>query len=170
MNRSLLKPHNMVDVCESHSPDCFSPITDESDNLETPLQIWERWYASGKDGASNQGKQGDVLTIRKPQSKRRTRRRLNSRETMKESSSDDDFVVKRKLRSKVKSSKVEPRLPASRKRSKKMSTILSLKGTPSTAMHCDEESTALDDIFFKPLSSKKKPAPSRSQKKATGSC
>lgn len=96
----------------------YSSVSEESDDLPTPLQIWQRLYDSVEcfseksytTEPSDVQKHGVVL-IKKTVSKRKTRRRLISNDIHCNSSSDEDVTVKRKLRLRTRKNSKEKSQP-----------------------------------------------------------
>ena len=99
----------MIEIAESPAYDSPRWSSDESDDLETPLQVWRRLYgnpqltayrattlscASGTTNSST-----ETATVRRPVEKRRSRRRVNSRVDWILSSSDDDKDIQARPKS-----------------------------------------------------------------------
>ena len=100
----------MVEIAESPRDLHPWPISDESDDLETPLQVWQRLFGNSQLEAGNSTSSStvkeckDAVTIRKNGVKRKCRRRVSSRESQSLSTSDEEeSIIGQKLRPKAKS-------------------------------------------------------------------
>ena len=133
----------MVEVRESISRDLWS-ISDESDDVETPLQVWQRMFGQFQPIKDFDDKPGLLITS-KLVLRRKCRRRIGTRpvETGDSSSEDETLPAKRTRSSKTRRTvKDEARRKKTRKLSAKSTSDATFNISPSVKVADSPESTA----------------------------